>query len=524
MTHVETRREWLNSRYSGVLAHVTSLPSNYGIGNFGSGAREFIDFLGQHGFTFWQICPLGPTGYGDSPYQSFSSFAGNPYLIDLDRLVEAGYIDPQWLEPLKALPKDGVDFGKIYQIFWNVMALAKERYDLDPRPLGSQSLEDFVGAESAWLDPYSTFMALKQLHGGRPWPEWSSEYRCWKQVRGGTLPEETKREKALHEWLQYCFYQHWNDLKWYAGERGIQIIGDIPIFVSYDSSDCWQNPEYFTLDENGSQLEVAGVPPDYFSEDGQLWGNPLYRWDKMESEQFAWWINRVRLSLRLYDVIRLDHFRGFDTYWAIPGGAKTARGGQWREAPGRAFFNQLFKEMPDVKIIAEDLGYITEGVYQLRMENRLPGMKILQFGIGHDEVSVNLPHCFERNSVVYTGTHDNDSTRGWLSSLGEDERRRVRSYFDTDDSNSAWPMIRSAFASVCNLAVIPLQDLMDLPSSSRFNLPGTASGNWKWRYESHQLERLIEKRGEQILYWQKLYNRTGKAINMDYSPCPEDAN
>jgi 4-alpha-glucanotransferase len=522
MTQDQSNPHWLSTRYSGVLAHVTSLPSAYGIGNFGAGARQFIDFLSDHEFTFWQICPVGPTGYGDSPYQSFSTFAGNPYLIDLDKIMEAGYLDAELVQPLKDLPKDAVDFGKLYQVFYNIMAVAKERYDENPKTLGAQSYSEFVEAEAEWLEPYATFMALKQTHGGRPWPEWSEEYRSWDRVKGTELSDEVNQTKELQKWMQYCFYQHWTELKAYAGEKGVQVIGDIPIYVSYDSSDCWQNPEYFMLDEKGAPIEVAGVPPDYFSEDGQLWGNPLYRWDKMTEENFAWWIKRVELNLRLYDVIRLDHFRGFDSYWAVPGDAKTARNGVWRYAPGKELFNALFEALPGVKIIAEDLGYITEGVYNLRVENELPGMKILQFGIGHDENQVNLPHRFERNSVVYSGTHDNDTTRGWLKSLSEEERKQANSYFDTEASDSAWPLIRSAFATVCNLAIVPLQDLMDLPTSARFNLPGTASGNWQWRYESHQLEHMIEKRSEQILYYQKLYGRDGKRQFVDYSPTPED--
>ena len=518
---MNANRQWLDTRWSGVLAHISSLPSDFGIGNLGKGARGFVDFLSNHRFTYWQICPVGPTGYGDSPYQSFSSYAGNPYFIDLDSLLDLGLVEESWVDSLKTLSTDEVDYGELYRRFWNILTLAKDRFDDSPVVIGDKTFEEFAEEEANWLEPYSLFMALKQYHKGRPWHEWSEEWRTWNRAKEWKLEGSIAAECDRQRFYQYCFYQQWMGLRSYAHQRGIQIIGDLPIFVSYDSADCWQNPELFTLDEEGQLNTVAGVPPDYFSNMGQLWGNPLYDWELHKGSGYSWWLKRIERSFKLYDVIRLDHFRGFDSYWSIPAGAEDARSGEWLRAPGSEFFKVLSMSLPQARLIAEDLGYITEDVYRLRVESGFPGMKVLQFGFGHDENHVNLPHCFERNSVVYTGTHDNDTTRAWLSSLKGEEKQRVRSYFDTEDSHSAWPMIRAAFSSVSNLAIIPLQDLFDLPTDARFNRPGTASGNWKWRFRQDQLDRLIVKRGEQILYWQRLYGREGMSGNRNFSETPE---
>lgn len=518
---MNANRHWLDTRWSGVLAHISSLPSEFGIGNLGKGSRDFVDFLRDHHFTYWQICPVGPTGYGDSPYQSFSSFAGNPYFIDLDALLDLGLAEEKWLDPLKSLSKEEVNYGELYRRFWGILTLAKDRFDASPITIGDISFEDFVEQEKNWLEPYSLFMALKQHHSGEPWHKWDEKWRSWNRAREWKLEDTIAQERDRQRFYQYCFYQQWRALRDYAHQHGVQIIGDLPIFVSYDSADCWQNPELFTLDEDGQQLTVAGVPPDYFSALGQLWGNPLYDWDLHKGSGYSWWLKRIERSFNIYDVIRLDHFRGFDSYWSIPAGAKDARVGEWMRAPGKEFFKVLSMSLPHAKLIAEDLGYITEDVYKLRMESGLPGMKILQFGFGHDENHVNLPHRFERNSVVYTGTHDNETTRAWLSHIKGEEKQLIRSYFDTDESNSAWPLIRAAFSCVSNLAVIPIQDLLDLPASARFNHPGTSSGNWKWRFRQDQLDRMVEKRGDQILYWQKLYDREGRPVNAEFSESPE---
>lgn len=518
---MENPNIWLTRRASGVLAHLSSLPSRFGIGNMGEGARKFIDFLHEHKFSYWQICPVGPTGYGDSPYQSFSSFAGNPYFIDLEDLIEKGFVDEEWVEPLTNLPEQEVAYGEVYKLFWNILSLASDRFFENPSPLGFQTYEEFIEAEADWLEPYVLFMALKLANGGIPWHQWSIELRNWESAKEQSHSDDILAEANRQRFYQYCFYQQWHELRCAAHEKEIQIIGDLPIYVSYDSADCWQDPELFMLDGEGRQITVSGVPPDYFSEFGQLWGNPLYDWELHQKTGFDWWLNRVGRSFRIYDVIRLDHFRGFDSYWAVKSGASDARVGEWLRAPGEEFFKAINSKIPLAKLIAEDLGYITEDVYKLRTSFGLPGMKILQFGFGHDRNQVNLPHCFERNSVVYTGTHDNDTTRGWLASSSGEQKQRVRSYFKTESSHSAWPMIQAAFATVSNLAVVPLQDLLDLSSWARFNTPGTASGNWKWRFTQEQLDRMIERRGEQIRYWQDLYCRTGEDANLEFSESPE---
>jgi 4-alpha-glucanotransferase len=509
-------RNWLDRRNSGVLAHITSLPSPFGVGNLGLGARKFVDFLQAHGFRYWQICPVGPTGYGDSPYQSFSTFAGNPYMLDLEPLIAEGYLQEEEVQPLKNLPREQVDFGELYLHFWDILAQAESRYRENPKPMGRLSLEAFIREESSWLPAYSLFMALKKHHGGKSWHLWQPQWRQWENARSAALPDDVALEQRRHQFYQYCFFLQWEALRDYARDHGVGIIGDIPIFVSYDSADCWSDRELFMLDGDGLPTEVAGVPPDYFSEYGQLWGNPLYNWPLHRENGYAWWLRRAETGFRLFDVIRLDHFRGFDSYWAIPAGAKDARNGRWLRAPGEELFRIMALALPNACFIAEDLGYITEDVFKLLKSTGFPGMKVLQFAFGHDSDNINLPHNYDRHCVVYSGTHDNDTTRGWLHALDAKHKAPIRSYFNTDDSNSAWPLIRAAFASVSYLAIVPIQDLMDLPSEARFNLPGTSSGNWKWRFTEEQLDRLVAKRGDQMIYWHQLYGRDG---NLSPSTC-----
>jgi 4-alpha-glucanotransferase len=506
----------MNTRSAGVLAHLSCMPGRHGIGNLGRGARQMVDFLADNGFHYWQICPVGPTGFGDSPYQSFSSFAGNPYFIDLDELIGKGFLNEAQVEPLKVLPQASVDYGELYARFPSCLKHAKAGFDLRADAAERRAFKQFCKDEASWLDAYALFMALKEVQGGRPWNEWPMPWRNWDLARLQPLDEALEKRRELQCFIQYCFYRQYADLRGHARSRGIGLIGDIPIFVAYDSADCWSNPELFTLDAQGNPLEVAGVPPDYFSEYGQLWGNPLYDWDRHRESGYAWWLKRLELSFRLYDVIRLDHFRGFDSYWAIPAGAPDARVGKWKRAPGEELFRIVSLALPQARFIAEDLGYINADVHRLRCGTGFPGMKVLQFGFGHDPHRVNLPHAFERHSVVYTGTHDNDTTRGWLSSMDETAFRLVRSYFGVDENRSAWPIIQSALASVCDLAVIPLQDLMDLPSEARFNRPGSASGNWSWRFGEAQLQRLEARRGDQLRYWMELYGRSGIAGNHDF--------
>jgi 4-alpha-glucanotransferase len=510
---------WLTSRSAGVLAHISSLPGRYGIGNLGPGSRDLLDLLGKAGVRYWQICPVGPTGYGNSPYQTFSGRAGNPYFIDLDELASAGLLNEKDLALLRALPTDRVDYGRLYETFWSVLSRAYDRFSasqLDEVD-GLGSLSAFRRGHAGWLEPFATFMALKSHFGGRPWTTWPEEYRAWSPARLGSLPESVRLEASRHVFYQYLFFGQWRRLRSYAAERGVGIIGDVPIFVALDSADTWENRAVFRLDKAGNPLAVAGVPPDYFSAKGQLWGNPLYDWDYLARTDYRWWIDRLRASFELYDIIRLDHFRGFDTYWEIPAGASDACNGRWVEGPGIKFFEAAKKALPEARIIAEDLGYIGPKVVALRKAAGLPGMKILQFAYGHDAGNVNLPHFYTPDSVVYTGTHDNTTTRGWLEHLSGGTARQIEDYFQLGDSRSAWPMIRSALATVSRLAVVPIQDLLDLPASCTLNQPGTAEGNWQWRYTDAQLAQLRGGKVEMLSHWIKLYDRTGDRILRDYS-------
>ena len=360
-------------------------------------------------------------------------------------------------------------------------------------------------------------MAVKSHFGGIPWTLWPDEYRTWSKGLEAILPPSIRIEAERHAFYQYVFFGQWQRLRRYAASRGVGIIGDVPIFVALDSADTWENRAVFRLDPRGNPLAVAGVPPDYFSAKGQLWGNPLYDWDYLARTGYAWWIDRLRAAFSLYDIIRLDHFRGFDTYWEIPAGASDACNGKWREGPGLHFFEAAHAAFPQARIIAEDLGYIGPKVVALRRAAGLPGMKVLQFAYGHDAGNVNLPHFFTPDSVVYTGTHDNTTTRGWLEHLSGETEQQVRTYFQLGDSDSAWPMIRAALSTVSRLAVVPIQDLLDLPGSSALNQPGTAEGNWQWRFTEEQLAQLGGSKVEALRGWIKLYDRTGEKILRDYS-------
>ena len=514
---------WLNTRTTGVLAHVSSLPGTCGIGNLGAGARAFVDFLARAGFRHWQLCPLGPTGYGDSPYQSFSSFAGNPYFIDLEELQQAGLLTAAELAPLRALPAESVDYGGLYAQFWPVLACAHERFQERGAQApwgGPRALADFVAAEGDWLEGYAVFMALKHQFGGRPWTEWPAEWRDWRPGLAAQLPAAAVAEADRQRFYQFVFFRQWAALREYAAARGISMVGDIPIFVAMDSADTWRWRDIFRLDAAGQPESVAGVPPDYFSTAGQLWGNPLYAWDRLAGTGYAWWIERLRAVFGRCDIVRLDHFRGFDTFWEIPVGAPDARTGRWRSGPGLAFFAAVKAALPAARLIAEDLGYVTADVAALRRAAGLPGMKILQFGYGHDDNNVNLPHFYFADTVVYTGTHDNDTTRGWLEGLNRRQFARVADYFGLADAGTAWPLIRAAFASVARLAVVPMQDLLDLPSSARMNRPGRTEGNWRWRFTANDLAQLERNRLETLRHWHTLFDRTGDGRQRDYSAPP----
>lgn len=510
---------WLTTRTAGVLTHLSSLPGDYGIGNLGPGARAFVDFLAESGVRYWQICPIGPTGYGDSPYQLFSGRAGNPYFIDLSELAAAGLLQPSELDALRALPADRVDYGALYANFWTVLARAYDRFATSCAAAlpGFGSLSDFRRQQACWLEPFADFMALKVQFGGQAWTGWPEEFRQWSAGMRPTLSESVRHEADRHTFYQYVFFGQWDRLRRYAAGRGVGIIGDVPIFVALDSADTWQNRAVFRLDAHGQPLAVAGVPPDYFSDLGQLWGNPLYDWDYLAHTGYQWWIDRLRAAFELYDIIRLDHFRGFDTYWEIPAGAADARAGRWLKGPGRHFFETVRAALPQARIIAEDLGYIGPDVVELRRAAGLPGMKILQFGYDHDANNVNLPHFYPPDSVAYTGTHDNITTRGWLESLTPECAARIDDYFQLGGARSAWPIIRAALATVSRLAIIPMQDLLNLPAAATLNRPGTPEGNWQWRFTAGELASLAGGNTATLRHWIQLYDRTGHRPLRDYS-------
>jgi 4-alpha-glucanotransferase len=522
--NTEPLNPWLKERSSGVLAHISALPGRYGIGNLGRSSHAFVDFLAEAGFQHWQICPVGPTGYADSPYQSFSTFAGNPYFIDLDALVDAGWLERSDLRPLTKLPQHFVDFGGLYDRFWLILEKAADRFINNDggAQLQSAAWHHFVEQQDHWLDAYATFMALKQLHGGKPWTQWQACYRDYLNLPADRLPPEVVAESLRNKVYQHWFFQQWDGLRRYAASKGIGIIGDVPIFVAHDSADVWQNQKVFRIHVDGTLKVAAGVPPDYFSEAGQFWGNPLYDWDYLAKTGYRWWIERMRGSFQLYDVVRLDHFRAFANFWEIPGDAADARAGRWVNGPGMELFAAIHRSLPEIRIIAEDLGYIDQPVYDLRRDTGFPGMKVLQFGFGHDINHANLPHHYGRNCVVYTGTHDNDTTRGWLESLDAAHTGPVSKYFRLDQSTCARPLIHAALASVANLAIVPLQDLLDLDSTARFNTPGTASGNWLWRMRDAQFDSLKEQLGElnELL---RLTGRIADGLQHEYSAPPEAA-
>lgn len=473
------------SRAAGILVHPTSLPGPGGVGTIGIDARSFLETLHDMGITLWQILPLGPTGYGDSPYSALSAFAGNPFLIALEPLAESGWLTAEDLAPLNGLPESRVDFGRLVPMKMDVLRRAFARFTAD----GSQSadLESFTAAEAAWMDDFALYMALKDTHGGAPWIEWEADYRRRDEGALAQARADLAEQISFHRFVQFIFFQQWSALKWRAGELGVKIIGDIPIFVAFDSADVWSNQHLFQLDAEGNPTVVAGVPPDYFAATGQLWGNPHYRWDVMAGTGYAWWIDRFRKLLRLVDIVRLDHFRGFAAAWEIPYGDPTAERGEWVKGPMTDLFDAVRNALGTLPIIAENLGVITPDVESLRKAYDFPGMQILQFAYGSDPDNGALPFRFEHNTTVYTGTHDNDTTVGWWLSVDEEERQAVRDYTGTACLDIAWDFIRLAYASVADLAIVPMQDVMRLGTCSRMNLPGTADGNWTWRFVEHEL-------------------------------------
>lgn len=493
-------------RSSGILFHPTSLPGKYGIGTLGKEAYAFIDFLKKSRQKLWQIFPLGPTGYGDSPYQSFSSFAGNPYLIDFDLLIEAHLLSEEDLRDVFfGDNEEYIDYGAIYNQKYPLLRKAYENFKSSDNHEMKENLEHFKRENASWLNDYSLYISLKNHFNGLPWNEWAHDIKNREHGVMEHYRNELADDIEYHNFIQFLFFKQWGDVKRYANENGIKIIGDIPIFVAADSSDAWANPEIFLFDEERKPVKVAGVPPDYFSATGQLWGNPLYNWQKLKETNYSWWVERVRANLSTCDIIRIDHFRGFEAYWAVPYGDDTAINGQWEPGPGIDLFNAIKSQLGELPIIAEDLGLMTQGVIDLREATGFPGMKILGFAFDSGEENDYLPHTYTKNCVVYTGTHDNDTLIGWFQKAKEEDRQFARDYLNSrSDDEIHWDAIRGAWSSVASMAISPVQDFLGLGSEARINTPGVAAGNWQWRLK-HGV--LTDELAERISKLTRVYSR-----------------
>ena len=489
-------------RTSGILMHITSLPGEYGVGTMGKQAYEFVDFLKKAGQSIWQILPLTPTGFGDSPYQSCSTFAGNHYLIDLPTLVQEGLLTEQDLEGIRwNTSEDKVDFGLLYNNRLKVLRAAYGRFT------PGADYEAFCAENSSWLPDFALFMALKDKFGGKPWYEWEEKLKFRDPDAIWAARGELKEQISFFSFVQYLFFKQWTALHDYAQKSGITIIGDVPIYVPRDSVEVWSSPELFQMDEKLDPKAVAGCPPDAFSADGQLWGNPLYRWDAVAADGYSWWIRRLAAAGKLYDVVRMDHFRAFAGYWSVPFGDKTAKGGQWITGPGMDFISAVKEALPELKLIAEDLGYLTQDVLDLRDASGYPGMKVLQFAFDSREPSDYLPHTYTANSVCYTGTHDNMTTRQWLETGTPEMQRYATEYMRlSKEEGMVWGVIRTAMSSVSDTCVIPLQDYLDLGAEARMNFPGTTNSNWTWRAKDGMI---VDALAEKIRHLTTLYARLG---------------
>lgn len=489
-------------RKGGVLLPVSSIPSKYGIGTFSKQAYEFVDFLERAGQSFWQILPLGPTGYGDSPYQSFSTFAGNPYYIDLEELIKKGWLTKEECDACDFGSDDGyVDYEKIYLSRFRILKIAYERSHIKEDKEFGKFKED----NAAWLEDYALYMAVKNSFHGVSWIEWEEDIRLRKPEAMKAYKEKFADEVEFYQFQQFVFSVQWLALKAYANKKKISIIGDIPIYVAFDSADTWANPELFQLDESCTPTGVAGCPPDSFSATGQLWGNPLYKWEYHKETGYEWWMQRISYCYRLYDVVRIDHFRGFDEYYFIPYGDTTAEFGHWEKGPGYDIFKVMKEKIGKKPVIAEDLGFLTPSVISLVKKTGYPGMKILQFAFDSREESDYLPHNYSNNSVVYTGTHDNDTTMGWYDSLNRQDKAFAKRYLNIKAKKEIyWEFIRAALSSVADTAIIPVQDYLGLGSEARVNMPSTLGNNWKWRLRDGQLD---DSLAERIREMTKLYGR-----------------
>ena len=499
------------TRESGILLPISSLPGPYGIGCFSREAYRFVDFLRDAGQSYWQILPLGPTSYGDSPYQSFSTYAGNPYFISLETLIEQGELTKEECDraDLGADPRD-VDYEKLYRGRYALLRAAFRRSRAPETPEFRRFLEE----NDWWLSDYALFMAVKDRFGGEPWTAWPEDIRLRRKDAMETFRRELEQEIAFQQYMQFQFFSQWRALLRYAHSRGVRIIGDAPIYVAMDSADVWANPELFQLDGDNLPIAVAGCPPDGFAPTGQLWGNPLYRWDYHRETGFRWWMNRLRYCFELFDVLRIDHFRGFDAYYAIPYGEPTAENGHWEKGPGYAFFETMRRTLGPRQVIAEDLGYVTDSVRKLVRDTGFPGMKVLEFAFdARDTGSANdyLPHNYPEDCVVYTGTHDNETVAGWLMSITPEERQMVRDYLCdryTPDRELFRPVTALAMASIARLCVIPLQDYLGCGNDCRINRPSTLGGNWRWRVSGEALSDALQA---EILSVTRRYGRLNRS-------------
>ncbi len=504
-------------RSSGILLHVTSLPGRLGIGDLGAVAYKFADFLSAAGQKLWQVLPLNPTGYGDSPYQCFSAFAGNPVLISLERLCEQGLLRESDLEQAPSFPVAFVDYGPVIDFRMAALRQAARAFFSDGSSANRAAFDNFCEGAGAWLQDYALFMACKDAHRGTTWTAWDASIRDRKAPALIEWSKKLADEIRAYKYWQFEFFRQWNQLRNYCQQREIRFMGDIPIYVAHDSADVWAHPELFYLDDRGNPTAVSGVPPDYFSATGQLWGNPIYRWDALAAGGYQWWIERFRASLALFDMVRLDHFRGFASYWEVPARETTAVNGRWVKGPGESFLSALQSVLGSLPIVAENLGVITPAVEKLRRQFGFPGMSLLQFAFGTDPQGPSFrPHNYSRDLVAYTGGHDNDTTVGWWSSSGAGDSTRTaadvrrerdfaRAYLNlNDDTEIHWAMIRAVLASVADTAIVPMQDVLGLGGEARMNLPGRVSGNWKWRCPSGGLREELSARLRNLV---TLYDR-----------------
>ncbi len=492
----------MSNRTSGILLHPTSLPGKYGIGSLGIEAYNFVDWLADSGQQIWQILPLGPTDFSHSPYQCYSAFAGNADLVDLDELEKLGLLIDKIAKPEKAFPLESVDYHQVRKFREPYLDKAFNRF----REIGGFGWNDYLhfwDENSWWLEDWSMFYACRKNLKGKDWSHWEASLVSLNPDALHVHYRTYRYDIEYQRFIQFMFFKQWFALKRYANEKKIQIVGDVPLYVSYDSVDVWTNQKLFQLDEQNKPIAVGGVPPDYFSETGQLWGNPLYNWQELRNQNYNWWIARLHFNLRMFDLVRVDHFRGLESYWAIPFGEKTAVKGEWLKADGEAVLSILQGQIGHLPIVAEDLGTITEEVHQLRKKFKLPGMKVLQFAFASDSTNEHLPHNYESDFIVYTGTHDNDTTTGWINKVKGEERRLLKTYLGNSTLNH-WSMIRSVMGSSAQTAILPLQDILGFDSTARMNTPGTIENNWRWRL-SDQVN--LKESGEHLKFLTELYNR-----------------